>query len=212
MVYVQAGQTDLSVPQELDDLDTKVDKLRTTFEMYFQGIERRPPNLERDAIKRRIQNLRRMQLRNTALKFRINQLVAKMTTYESYWDRTLKQIEEGTYRRDVFKAKHRSKAREEMENSSATEQAAEESAQRQARRKPGNKSGLTDDKVDAIYNAYRTAKQRCKEKVTGISRDKLASTLNKQVPSIMKQYKCKSVEFKVVIKGGKAILKAVPKF
>ncbi len=211
-MVVQAGQTDLNVPQELDDLDTKVDKLRTTFEMYFQGIERRPPNLERDAIKRRIQNLRRMQLRNTALKFRINQLVAKMTTYESYWDRTLKQIEEGTYRRDVFKAKHRSKAREEMENSSATEQAAEESAQRQARRKPGNKSGLTDDKVDAIYNAYRTAKQRCKEKVTGISRDKLASTLNKQVPSIMKQYKCKSVEFKVVIKGGKAILKAVPKF
>jgi len=28
----------------------------------------------------------------------------------------------------------------------------------------------------------------------------------------MKQYKCKGVEFKVVIKQGKAILKAVPKF
>ena len=212
MVYVHVGQTDLNVPHELDDLDTKVDKLRTNFEMYFQGIERRAPSQERDAIKRRLQNLRRLRLRNTAINFRINQLVAKMTTYENYWDRTLKQIEEGTYRRDVFKAKLRSKAREETERASGAEQAAEEGARRQARRKSGGKSGLTDDKIDAIYNAYRTAKQRCKEKVNGISREKLATTLNKQVPSIMKQYKCKSVEFKVVIKGGKAILKAVPKF
>ena len=210
---IEQPKDNATVQQELDDLDPKVDKLRTTFEMYFQGIERRAPEMERDAIKRRTQALRRLNVRNTALKFRINQMVAKMTSYENYWNRILRQIEEGTYQRDVFKAKYRSKQREDFEQRTEGDESAPDAPAKPTRQKPPvGKSGLTDDKIDAIYNAYRTAKQRCKENVKNLSRDNLASTLSKQVPNIMKQYKCKGVEFKVVIKKGKAILKAVPKF
>ena len=42
-------------------------------------------------------------------------------------------------------------------------------------------------------------------------REAVAAALKKQVPAIMKQYNCKEVEFKVVIKDGKAKLTAVPK-
>ena len=44
-----------------------------------------------------------------------------------------------------------------------------------------------------------------------ITLDSVASSLKKQVPELMKQHNAKSVEFKVVIKDGKAILRALPK-
>jgi hypothetical protein len=35
--------------------------------------------------------------------------------------------------------------------------------------------------------------------------------VSKQIPELMSRYKAKSVEFKVEVKGGKAVLKAIPK-
>jgi hypothetical protein len=57
--------------------------------------------------------LRRAQPRNTALRFRFNTLYQRYTTLQSYWSRVSRQIEEGTYRRDVMRArKRREEARE----------------------------------------------------------------------------------------------------
>jgi hypothetical protein len=39
----------------------------------------------------------------------------------------------------------------------------------------------------------------------------MASSLRKQVPKLMESTGAKAIEFKVVIKGGHAVLKAVPK-
>jgi hypothetical protein len=55
------------------------------------------------------------------------------------------------------------------------------------------------------------AKRRCNEDVSALSLDAVATTLRKQVPELMKQHKARSVEFKVVIKDGKAVLRALPK-
>ena len=69
--------------------------------------------------------------------------------------------------------------------------------------------GLGDDKVKALYNAYVAAKRQCKEPTEGITYDSVAATIRGQMPELMKQHK--QVDFKVVIKNGKATLKAVPK-
>lgn len=71
--------------------------------------------------------------------------------------------------------------------------------------------GLSDDKLKAVYDAYVSAKRRNKEDTSKMSYESVASSLRKQVPELMKQHKAKAVEFKVVIKDGKAVLKAVPK-
>ncbi len=65
--------------------------------------------------------------------------------------------------------------------------------------------------MKAIFDAYVMAKKRCNEDVSKLSLDSLSQTLRKQVPALMKQHNAKSVEFKVVIKDGKAILRALPK-
>ena len=63
----------------------------------------------------------------------------------------------------------------------------------------------------AIYDAYVSAKRRCNESTTGITYDNLAATLRKQAPSLMQKHNASAIDFKVVIKGGKAVLKAVPR-
>jgi len=71
--------------------------------------------------------------------------------------------------------------------------------------------GMSDDKLRAVYDAYVTAKRRCQEDTSKLSYESVAATLRKQVPELLKQHNAKAVEFKVVIKDGKASLKAVPK-
>jgi hypothetical protein len=98
--------------QHLDELESKLDRLRALYEQYFQGLERLEPTIPRKDIERRVQALRRVQVRNTAMRFRFQQLLQKYTTYVTYWGRVARQIEEGTFRRDVLRArKKRDQAR-----------------------------------------------------------------------------------------------------
>ena len=76
---------------------------------------------------------------------------------------------------------------------------------------PSGSGGMADDKLRAVYDAYVTAKRRCQEDTSKLSYESVAATLRKQVPELLKQHNAKAVEFKVVIKDGKASLKAVPK-
>jgi hypothetical protein len=74
-----------------------------------------------------------------------------------------------------------------------------------------NASELSDDKLKGVYDAYVTAKRRNQEDTSKMTFESVAANLRKQVPELLKQHNAKSVEFKVVIKDGKATLKAVPK-
>jgi hypothetical protein len=280
-----------------DQLEGEIAELKASYEQYFLGVERKPPNLKHDALKKRMNVLRNTFVRQTAAKFRVQQMAQKVATYERYWARTLKEMEEGTYKRDIFKARlHKGELKAakkpdakatESEDVSLDDFDVDEDAPPstppdaeaargvqpgvkplppQAGAKPGTgpsvpapgkpgarpsgvgpavpapgggvsgpgvrvpvtgpmaakqtgpvrapvaaQGDLSDQKVKAIYDAYVTAKKRCNEDVSKLSLDSLASTLRKQVPDLMKQHKAKSVEFKVVIKDGKAILRALPK-
>jgi len=198
--------------EQLDVMEKRLDRLRSLYEQYFQGIEKIEPSMEKTAVHNILQQMRKTRSRNTALRFRLNQLVARMNTYETYWMRTSRRIEDGTYHRDVYMARYRNKAKKEQATEETAEEQRPEPARAPARQAGQPRAALNDKTVGAIYDAYVLAKRRCKESTKGLTKEALAKSLRKQVPAIMKQHKCKSVEFKVVIKKGKAILKAVPKF
>ncbi len=65
--------------------------------------------------------------------------------------------------------------------------------------------------MKAIYDAYVQAKKSTNEDTSKLSMDTMAATLRKQVPELLKKHNAKDVDFKVVIKDGKAVLRAVPK-
>jgi hypothetical protein len=102
------------IEEALEDLETRMERLRALYEQYFMGIERLEPQIPRKDVDRRIWILRREQIRNTGLRFRFQMLVQRYNTYQQYWGRVTREIENGTYKRDVLRAAARVGAREAL--------------------------------------------------------------------------------------------------
>lgn len=95
----------------IGELETRVDRLRALYDQYFMGIEKLEPQVPRKDVDRRIQVLRKEQIRNTALRFRFQMIIQRYNTYQTYWQRICRQIEEGTFKRHVMLAQARSESR-----------------------------------------------------------------------------------------------------
>lgn len=333
--------------QRCNELDAELAELRAAYDSYFMGNERLPPLKKHEGFKKQFMKLKGTFVRQTAAKFRIESIGQKMLTFERLWDRTIKEIEAGTYKRHLARLKRHGHGQEKKKESpdsdfdvdedldisdlddgndslesalAAAEAAASARAAAPAVKpvatglvpaitpvtppggvkpavtppggvkpaltppppglkpltapipvtpaggvkpagppkvtapiatgatpafkpavtgsnpalkpagatganaafKPaapparppaagGTDGGLSDTKVKAIYDAYVMAKKRCGEDTRAVTLDSVASSLRKQVPELMKQHNAKTVEFKVVIKDGKAVLRALPK-
>ena len=92
------------IHKELEELESRLERLRVKYEQYFTGIEKAVPWVQRKDVDRRFQLMHREQLRSSGLRFRFNTLVQRFTTYQTYWGRILRRIEEGTLKRDVLRA------------------------------------------------------------------------------------------------------------
>src|SRR4051812_23222366 len=68
------------------------------------GIERIEPLILRKDVDRRLWMLRREQIRNTGLRFKLQTTVQRYNSYQQYWARICREIENGTYQRDVKRA------------------------------------------------------------------------------------------------------------
>ena len=95
----------LEIEPFLSDLESRLERLRALYDQWFAGIERCEPQVPRKDVERRIALLRKQPLRNTALRFRFQTLLQRWTTYLTYWNRVGRQIEEGTYKREIQRGK-----------------------------------------------------------------------------------------------------------
>lgn len=96
----------------LKELEVRLEHLKALYEQWFQGIERLPPSRRRETLARALTDLRRDQPQNTAIRFRFQTVWQRWITMTTHWDRVTRQIEEGTYRRDVLRARRRGAARD----------------------------------------------------------------------------------------------------
>jgi hypothetical protein len=191
-------------------------------------------------VKKKVMRLKGAFTRNAALKFRIQSLHARFISYERLWMRSTREKEEGTYYRDLFKARLRA---HHDEGAPPAEEAAPAKPAAPAGQKPAaaqsaapaaakpapspakpaparpppaaaasaSGSGMSENQMRALYDAYVAAKKTCREDVSKLTYDAVARSVSKQIPELITRYKAKSVEFKVEVKDGKAVLKAVPK-
>jgi hypothetical protein len=95
----------------VEELELRVERLRALYDQYFMGIEKLEPAVPRKDVDRRLFVLRRIQIRNTSLRFRFQNVLLRFNTYQTYWMRICRQIEEGTYKRDVRRANARFSAK-----------------------------------------------------------------------------------------------------
>jgi hypothetical protein len=92
-----------SIEELLDALDELIDRLKVLYEQYFMGIQKQAPAYMHTDVERRLRDLMQLQIRNTGLRFRLATLQQKFGAYNTYWRRTLRQIENGTYIRNLSK-------------------------------------------------------------------------------------------------------------
>jgi hypothetical protein len=343
----QATEKGAEIEEQLDNLESLLERLRATYEQYFLGIQKLAPSQLHTDAERKVRDLTQVQIKNTALRYRFATLSQKFGAYNMYWKRTLRMIEQGRYVRDLQRIKraaeksgeeipeeilaampkmmrdrvmrdranvkkvaerqgkipgptetkasgrtagnvHRldealvpddvdvdglfaelTKEAEdaldaappiiharppkrdteaapppEMEPEEPTrirppinttrpppvpaprpraQQAAAPPAARPGtppvtRTTPptgasalGPPPGMNDEETRALYNRYLKARELCGEKNEGVTYDKLLRTLRSQSTKIMSDHKAKGVEFGVVIKDNKVVLKAKPK-
>ena len=91
------------IAELLDDLQTRMDRCKVMFEQYFLGIQKTGPLQLQIELERRIRKLTQTHISNTGLRFRFTTLSQKFASYNTYWKRTLRQIENGSYIRDIAK-------------------------------------------------------------------------------------------------------------
>ncbi len=238
-------------------LETEVEELKVKYEMYFLGVERGEPHRIRDELKKKVVRLKERFTRNAGIRFRVQSLHARFISYERLWMRSGREKEEGTYRRDLFKARLHAQQRasgpagvkgkrEVLRHSQAEDvdlgdfggddeaplpaaaplparpsvaapaavrpaAPAPVAARPSAAPAPAPKPAAIDPATRALYDAYVAARKSCNQDLAGITPEAIARTIAKQTPEIMKAHKASRVEFKVEVKDGKAVLKAVPK-
>lgn len=93
----------LNVEEALDVIDKTMERVKSLYEQYFLGIQKQPPTFIHNDLERKLRDLAQVQIRNTALRYRYATLQQKFGSYNSYWRRTLRQIENGTYTRSLAK-------------------------------------------------------------------------------------------------------------
>lgn len=230
-------QTEASV----HELELKLERLRVFYEQYFLGIMKREPVVQLKDVVRLVRSLDTLQIKNTALRFRFRAAMQKFNSYRTYWTRTVRQIEAGTHRREIARVKRnfaqrgivlpdmkdvRRAADVERALAAATaQQHAEPEAKAPAQQPratapaeapaiplpPVKPATMPEEQLQSLYRRFVKAKKMCGEDTQSVRYDMLARTINRQLPQLRKQHEGREIEFQVVIKSGRTILKAIPK-
>jgi len=72
---------------------------------------------------------------------------------------------------------------------------------------PSSSAGFSEEKSRKIYNTLLQAKERCKEDTSKLNYDAFKTTIERQRTQIQRTKGARDVDFKVVIKDGRAFLK-----
>jgi hypothetical protein len=108
MIKRVADRPDAAPPdlnEVLSELAIKIERVKQLYEQYFMGLEKIEPMVARKEIARAMLLLQQQYIRNTGLRFRFQTMLQKWNIYTTYWNRILREIENGTYVRHLAKAR-----------------------------------------------------------------------------------------------------------
>jgi hypothetical protein len=231
-----------AIAARLEEMERKIDRLRALYETFFSGVERQPPNAPRRELNRLMLEMQQVQIRNAALRFRFQSLSQKWILLTTYWNRTLREIEAGTYRKDVAKVSRRlaqkgaplteqeavalgipaSRARAlvaRQEARSGRAAAAGAATAQEAPAQPGaaprpaapaaprpsGVPGFSEDDLAALHRRYDELARTTDRPAPTL--EQLRDRLAKHVPQMIAHLGTGKVEFDVVVKDGRAVLR-----
>lgn len=262
----------LNIEAAVKEFDLKLTRVRVLYEQYFLGIEKREPSIPLKEVVRLMVELDRTRINNTRTRYLYRSLVARFNTYRTYWNRTKRAIEQGTYHRDLARLRRkwnekgikmnmptsgRLRSVKEVEKA-VTDALRQERDQKAAkpkghtaqkhrkspaeiRGKPADQvrqdveggyrggdsksapppaqasatragaalpTGYSQDQMKSLYRRYVKAKKMVGEDPASVRYEALKQTVSAQMPKIQEVHKGRQVDFDVVIRSGRVVLKA----
>lgn len=175
---------------KLDLLERKIEELRILYEQHFIGVLPLAPEKQHKDVTRLIRTILRAPFKNSQTRFRMRNLVTRFQTYNTYWERINKAREDGTYSRDLFRAEMREKMLEEA-------------------RREVTEAGQAEKGLKQLFSTYEKALG--KSGGPKIDYNAFKKKMMAQAKSLKEKHGIKKLSYKVVMKGGKAVIKASAK-
>ncbi len=85
----------MPLSEDLDQLNSTIRQLQTKWEMFFSGIEKKPPTELQRTVEGVIRQYAFQEIRNNTERFRYQSLTARYNTFNELWQKRLRAREEG---------------------------------------------------------------------------------------------------------------------
>jgi hypothetical protein len=85
----------MPLSDDLDRLDVQIRQLQTKWDMFFSGVEKKPPVELRSQVEKLIRQYAFSEIRNNTERFRYQTLTARYSTFNELWQKRLRAREEG---------------------------------------------------------------------------------------------------------------------
>lgn len=196
---------------ELADLATRIEKLRIHYQGYFLGLEKVPPLFERDQLERAIRLSPLHEARRAVYKFRFQSLCQRFRTLAVYWDRVMRDLEEGKVTRESMRreAGYAPMAPAAGGEGPALEAPTEVGNSDAGPGTPGGESS-SPDPVVGLWRDYLSARSALGLPTEGITESAFRAGLEKARQAQRERLGVPDVRFSVVVKDGKVVLLARP--
>jgi len=209
-----------TIDEDLGQIERDIRQLKIEYDQFFGGGRKRPPS----EIEWRIDLLMKKYSERggdlkSAQRFRFTNLNQTYAKYKDIFRKKLKQKEEGTVQRHfgaAAKAIEAERARQAMEaegptKDDATGRAQTAEAQSGAFRMTCSEPDRESDKVNKLYQALVSAKQKAGEEIGKLTPESFAEFVRKKTKHLQQEKNCTEVEYIVEVVGGQAKLKALVK-
>ena len=224
---------------ELNRLMSATEALKRKYDLYFMGMEKREPGVDRERLEIQLRNCRLTAAYKTSTRFKFQQFMARYRSYTGYWDRVLRQMEEGTYRKGFMTESERVARRQNevaerladgldpttgaASGSPQGDQSADDdqtrlraTAQQAAEFLAGLGGGNSPpekkpaDPLKNLYNNFVSAKEKRGEDTKNVSYERFSKKVAAQRNLARQKYGV-DVDFKVKVTGNKVSLVAKKK-
>lgn len=180
------GQDVEEIDELLEELDLNIKRLRIEYEQYFKGSMKREPYQLLGRVQKTITKFASDPPRRVAQKFRFNSLVARFQAYRQLWGRTMRELDAGTHKSQLFRS---------AQTGPSTAPKLERTAKKSA--------------IDQLTDAFIAARRQNGQETKSVSKERLAAMVKKQREAIAAKYgNDVKISFRVVVEDGKAKVKA----
>ncbi len=161
------GGLDLKdMDSQLAIFEKRLETLKQAFDQYFSGIAKRAPLKDLDDFRTSFGRIAPQDVRSTAHRFKHQTIKTRFIQLNALWQKNLRAIEEGTFKRDIFLLKAKQK-----------EDAPQTSVPNTASSAP-KVSGI-DQQIQQLYEKFAALTQATQQKLP--SKEGFIKTLKTQI-------------------------------